>query len=191
MFCLVLEWLEWQPCWAEWAFSVSPTHFRPETSNKSHSFLRCYDPDFKLSQFGPCQSRSSAFWFFCIQQINFEDREYTFWSIYPNNDPAPWDNHDRPDSDSIGLQLKLSYISGLASPPVSKYCILSLNSLGFPSVSETVCSWVCIDLTESFLRQQGPVLRQEADVRFLRAQLIVPDVPVPLKIQTKNNCSDF
>lgn len=35
--------------------------------------------------------------------------------------------------------------------------------------------------TESFLWQQGPVLRQEVDVRFLSAQLVVPDVPVTLK----------
>lgn len=38
-----------------------------------------------------------------------------------------------------------------------------------------------VNLTESFLWQQGPVLHQEVDVRFLRAQLVVPDVPITLK----------
>lgn len=35
-------------------------------------------------------------------------------------------------------------------------------------------------LTESSLWQQGPVLCEEANVRFLRAQLVVADVPVAL-----------
>lgn len=45
--------------------------------------------------------------------------------------------------------------------------------------NKTLCNGL-VALTESFLWQQGPVLCQEADVRFLRAQLVVPDVPVTL-----------
>lgn len=61
---------------------------------------------------------------------------------------------------------------------VNNLCCQTLSSWTVWGLTSTNTA---VDLTESFLWQQGPVLRQEADIRFLSAQLVVPDVPVTLK----------
>lgn len=64
----------------------------------------------------------------------------------------------------------------LASP-----LLVSVYDPGAHSVSVLATTTTFADLTESFLGQRGPVFCQEAEVRLLSAQLVVPDVPVALR----------
>lgn len=80
-------------------------------------------------------------------------------------------------SDSIYL-IQLLYTSpsgfGQIKPVFSTYFKYDINR------KRVLCGFECDNLTQSFLWQQRSVLHQKADVGFLRAHLVVSDVPVPL-----------